>query len=79
MLKKRQTLGILAVSITLSLSCCAALTVTTWVVKQGELVHGLDKKSVLEAEGYRCYSEIDDSAWRNELKIQRDCCGGCSR
>lgn len=77
MLKKKATLGILAGLITLS--CCAGLTVTTWIVKQGELVHGKDSKTVLEAEGYRCYSESDDAAWRTELKIQSDCCGGRTR
>lgn len=55
---------------------CASLQITTWIMKKGELVHGLDKKQALEAEGYRCYSEADDSAWRQELKIQKICCDG---
>lgn len=77
MLKRKMTLVILAASI--SLSCCAALTVTTWTIKQGNLVHGLDKKTILEGEGFRCYSEIDDSAWRNTLKIERACCDSKSQ
>ncbi len=74
MLKRKTTLAILAVLI--SLSSCAALQITTWTIKQGELVHGLDKKSIAEGEGFRCYSEPDDAAWRNELKIQSACCNG---
>lgn len=58
------------------LSSCAALQITTWIVKQGELVHGADRKHIIEAEGYRCYSLSDDMAWREELKLERQCCQG---
>jgi hypothetical protein len=43
-------------------------------MRQGELVHGIEHKTALEAEGFRCYSEADDTAWREELQIQTDCC-----
>ncbi len=74
MLRKKGMLVIPLILIVLS--SCAALQITTWIIKQGGLVHGHDQKAIAEAEGYRCYSELDDSAWRNELKAQRACCGG---
>lgn len=72
MLRKNSTLAILLALIVLS--SCAALKLTTWVVDKGELHHGLDRKSALEAQGFRCYDETDDTAWRTELKIQAACC-----
>lgn len=77
MLKKRLMLAIPVALITLS--SCAALTVTTWLIQQGGLVHGTDTKTLAEAQGFRCYSEADDTAWRTELKIQTDCCAGQSQ
>lgn len=74
MLKKRLMLAIPAILITLS--SCASLTITTWLIQQDGLVHGPDQKTLAEAQGYRCYSEADDTAWRTELKIQTACCGG---
>lgn len=61
------------------LSSCAALSIKTWIVKSGDLIHGTETKTVAEAEGFRCYSELDDTAWRTELKIQRACCSGRSQ
>lgn len=71
--KTKPTLAILLILITLS--SCAALQITTWIVKQGVFVHGVDTKSLVEAEGFRCYSKADDTAWREELKLQTACCG----
>ncbi len=79
MRKRRLTRATLTILIVLSgLASCASLKITTWILKQGELVHGQDRKAVLEAEDYRCYSRADDSAWREELKLQRNCCNGRS-
>ena len=75
MLKRKRTLAILAASITLSLTCCAALKITTWIVKDGLLVHGVDTRTFVKAQGYRCYSLEDDTAWREQLKFETACCG----
>lgn len=73
MWKRNSTLAI-PVLLTSFLSC-ASLQVTTWVLREGTLVHGVDRKTALEAEGYRCYSEPDDTAWRTQLDIETACCG----
>ncbi len=75
-MKKKLMLAIPAALIILS--ACASLSVTTWIIQNGMLAHGPDVKTPAQAEGYRCYSREDDTAWRTELKIQRDCCLGRS-
>lgn len=76
--RKKPTLAILAGLIICSLGSCASLQITTWIMRSGELIHGSDRKAVLEAEGYRCYSLADDTAWRELLKSNQACCNGGS-
>lgn len=63
------------------LSSCAELRIKTWFLdgreeqalirrKNGEIIERL---TFVEADGYRCYSEADDTAWRNRLVA---CCEG---
>jgi hypothetical protein len=64
----------------LGISSCASLNVRSWFLdgaKEGALVRRdqtgaiKERLTFYEADGYRCYSENDDSAWRARL-IQ--CC-----
>lgn len=57
-------------------SSCASLNITTWLIDaihEGSLVRKdsngtiIGRLSYVEANGYRCYSESDDEAWRNRL------------
>ena len=57
-------------------SACASLKVTTWILEGGVLNHGPEHKPVIDANGYHCYSEADDTAWRTTLRVLRDCCDG---
>jgi hypothetical protein len=47
------------------------------------LEHNTDSVSELmsmaQAIGYRCYSESDDTFWRNKLNIATSCCDNCKR
>ena len=72
------------------LSSCASLQVKTWFFepknvsiecqsveplvrrKDGVIVEAL---TVPKAEGYRCYSEADDTAWRTAYRVCRKTCG----
>lgn len=70
----------------LCLSSCAGLRITTWFLngKGEEAQQGLDRKSHdgtlqahkswLEADGYHCYSPIDDEAWRTRMATLSECC-----
>lgn len=90
MLKKRLTLAILALLIIFS---ACAFTIKTWQVdvdnvpKECQNVeplvrlkgdHVQEALTIAKANGYRCYSEQDDTEWRTELKVQTDCCNGRS-
>lgn len=62
------------------LSCCSGITIKTWFL-DGIYENGLIRKksdgtllekiSFIEANGYRCYSPVDDEAWRNRMAA---CC-----
>ena len=77
---KRRTLGVMLLTLIVSLSCCAGLTVRTWFL-DGKNYEALirknpdgslkEKLSFVEADGYRCYSPVDDEAIRNRLI---ECC-----
>lgn len=66
----------------LALSACGGLVITTWLIsaKRGELVredgHGnvVASKPLSEADRYRCYSPVDDEAWRKQYSELKTCC-----
>jgi hypothetical protein len=69
----------------LGLSSCAGLKIKTWFLSSktdGALVrkdsHGqiMESLNYIQADGYRCYSEQDDTAWRNRLVL---CCNGVKK
>lgn len=64
----------------ISLSACAGLKIKTWFLdakEQNALIRKAstgeitERLSYIEADGYRCYSPIDDEAWRTRLA---QCC-----
>lgn len=70
---------------TLCLSSCAALNIKTWfldgmheqaLIRRDSNGNIKEKLTFLEGDGYRCYSAVDDEAWRNRL-IQ--CCAKAER
>lgn len=73
MQKKKAMAAILLISIILS---ACAFTIKTWVIQDGILIHGKERLDAFKAQGYRCYSEADDTLWRTQLKIERACCAG---
>lgn len=78
---KRLPLAILVGSI-ICLSACGGMTITTWLIDAAtaQLVRKdssgtiTDTKSLSAANGYRCYSESDDTAWRDEYATAQNCC-----
>ena len=57
-------------------SCASTPTVKTWTIGPSDLTD-LDTGAVLtflQAQGYRCYSQADDTFWRNELAVAQECC-----
>lgn len=66
----------------LTLSACAGLVITTWQIsaRDAELQrkdaqgHVIAHKPLTEADDYRCYSPVDDEAWRKEHADLRACC-----
>lgn len=61
------------------LASCASTKITTWLITdKGDLMHKTGSaeqhKTVAEAVKYRCYSEIDDTAWRKLLADYQACC-----
>lgn len=63
------------------LSSCAGLKIKTWFLdgkeesalirrKSGVIV---EKMTFFDADGYRCYSQADDTAWRDRMAL---CCAG---
>lgn len=78
--QKLQIVGATSLIWTICLSSCAALNIKTWYLdgihEQALIRRNADgtvneKLSWLEADGFRCYSPLDDEAWRDRL-IQ--CC-----
>jgi hypothetical protein len=66
----------------ISLSSCAGIQIKTWfldsktenaLIRKNEDGSIQEKLTYLEAYGYRCYSPIDDEAWRTRLA---ECCAG---
>jgi hypothetical protein len=63
----------------LGLGACAS-TVKTWIIGANGLTEN-DTHEVLtflQAQGYRCYSQIDDEFWRNQLATAESCCNSKS-
>jgi len=66
----------------LALSACGSLMVTTWInsARDHELQrkdgHGniVARKAYVAADDYRCYSPIDDEAWRSDLAQCKAAC-----
>lgn len=52
--------------------------ITTWIVAPSGLARhsgGVQEaKSLVEAQGYRCYSDLDDLLWRDLLARYAACC-----
>lgn len=52
--------------------------ITTWIVAPSGLARnsgGLQEaKTFVEAQGYRCYSDLDDLLWRDLLARYAACC-----
>jgi hypothetical protein len=61
-------------------SCASLPTIHTYIIgsdgKQTDLVESNTGAilTFLQAQGYRCYSESDDTLWRNQYLIQEECC-----
>ncbi len=64
----------------LCLSSCAGLKIKTWfldgkdaqaLIRKDSSGNITEKLTYFEADGYRCYSQADDTAWRNRMAL---CC-----
>lgn len=62
------------------LSSCAGLKIKTWfldgkdeqaLIRKNDDGVVTEKLTYIEADGYRCYSPVDDEAWRTRLV---ECC-----
>ena len=59
------------------------MVITTWIIsaKDAELQRKdgngnvVARKSLHDADGYRCYSRVDDEAWRSQFAAAKACCG----
>lgn len=64
-------------------SACAGMHITTWfvdgrdnlaLIRKDSDGHVVSKLTVQQADGYLCYSPVDDEAWRNSLDTYKACC-----
>ena len=59
-------------------SCASSQTIKTWIVVPEGFRHHTNEidemMSLLQAQGYRCYSAADDQVWRDELATYKACC-----
>lgn len=86
--------GVTSLAWMVCLSSCGSLQIKTWFLDQTQVSEACkDAKplirrggdgavqealTILQADGYRCYSPADDEAWRNDLNIETQCCNGKS-
>lgn len=76
------TLTTLTICLSFSLIACAGLTIKTWyldaqlkkLVRRDSAGNIREIKELIDADGYRCYSRIDDEAWRKEYSSLSACC-----
>lgn len=79
--KKLTTLTATLMILIGSLSACGALQIKTWFLdskETGALIRKhanapMEVLSYADADSYRCYSPIDDQAWRDRMAL---CCAG---
>lgn len=66
-------------------SACAGMNIKTWfvdgrdakaLIRKNSSGQITDKLTVEQADGYLCYSPLDDEAWRNSLNTYKACCDG---
>jgi hypothetical protein len=83
-MKKTQKTILLTWILCLSaVGACGSLQIKTWLIdaNDGSLVRTkngvvIEKQSYTDANGYRCYSPIDDEAWRARMATLSACCPG---
>lgn len=60
-------------------SCASSEVIKTWIIVDKDHVrhhtNDVDElKTIADVVGYRCYSKIDDTAWRSRMNDLSACC-----
>lgn len=62
-------------------ACAAKTPIATWILTGPDGLRHHDGSvdqamTIVQASGFRCYSELDDQTWRTLLAVKSACCDG---